>query len=162
MKEQSARDNNETAVGELLPAQTDIPRCFVCGLENPSGLKLRFRKEGPDSVSTRFTPPGDWTGWKNVMHGGFHALLLDEVTAWVPFGLWNERAFVTKEMSIRYIRPAYVEKPLLAVGSLIEDKGREIIIKGELKDEQGNVLTEAICTLVRLPKNVMDRISSKG
>ena len=159
MREQVARKYLDLAIGELLPAQTDVPRCFACGPDNPSGLKLRFRKEGPTSVSTEFTPPKDWTGWKNIMHGGFQALLLDETMAWVPFGLWNERAFVTKEMSIRYIRPAYVEKPLVIVGSIVEDLGREIIIRGEIRDEHSNVLSEARCTVVRLSEETMNSIS---
>lgn len=153
MKNKLAINIDEVAVGELLPAQTDVPNCFVCGLENPSGLKLRFRKEGSSSVSTQFTPPKDWTGWKNIMHGGFHALLLDEITAWVPFGLWNERSFVTKEINIRYIKPVYVGMPLFIISALVEDKGREMIIRGRILDEGRNVLSEAICTLVRLSMN---------
>lgn len=157
VRERRARNENDTAVGELLSSvQTNVANCcFGCGPDNPSGLKLRFRKEGPDSVSTWFTPPGDWTGWRNILHGGFQALLLDETMAWVPFGLWNERAFVTKEMSIRYLRPVYVEKPLLVTGSLVDDLGREIIIKGEIRDEHGTALTEGRCTLVRLSKEIM-------
>ncbi len=159
MREHASR-MHDTSIGELLPAQTDVPRCFACGLENPPGLKLRFRREGPFSVSTEFTPPRDWTGWENVLHGGFHALLLDETMAWVPFGLWNERAFVTREMTIRYIRPALVQMPLFVVGSLVEDLGREITLKGEIRDPRHNVLTEARCTLVRLSRETMDGISA--
>lgn len=159
MEAQAARTQLDTVTGALLPVQTDVPRCFVCGLENPSGLKLRFRKEGPSSVSTQFTAPYDWTGWGNILHGGFQALLLDEITAWVPFGLWNERAFVTKEMCIRYVRPAYVETQLFIVGYLVEDMQREIIVRGEIKDERGSILSEARCTLVRLSEEAMERIS---
>ncbi|PKN89309.1 MAG: hypothetical protein CVU51_00980 [Deltaproteobacteria bacterium HGW-Deltaproteobacteria-1] len=159
MEEQAIKKYHDAAMGELLPVQTDVPRCFVCGLENPSGLKLRFRKEGPTSVSTQFTATYDWTGWGNILHGGFQALLLDEITAWVPFGLWNERTFVTKEMRIRYVKPAYVEMPLFIVGYLVEDMEREIIVRGEIKDERGCILSEARCTLVRLSKEAMVRIS---
>jgi uncharacterized protein (TIGR00369 family) len=159
MKEQAPGKQNDVPIGELLPPQTDVPLCFVCGVENPSGLKLRYRKEGPNTISTQFTPPRDWTGWGNVLHGGFHALLLDEIMAMVPFGLWNERAFVTKDMTIRYIKPAYVEKPLHIIGTLEQDLGREIIIRGEIRDEHGTVLTEARCTIVRLSQKAMESIS---
>ena len=63
-------------------------------------------------------------------------------------------------MSIRFIRSAYVEKPLFIVGSLMEDLGREIIIKGEIRDVLGNVLTEARCTVVRLSMETMNSISA--
>ena len=153
---------NDYAVGELLPAQTEVPRCFGCGLDNPSGLKLRFTKEDETTVSTQFTAPHDWTGWGNILHGGFHALLLDEITAWVPFGLLNERAFMTKEMTITYLKPAYVEQPLYVVGQLLEDQGRRIIIKGEIRDEAGNVLSEARSTLVRLKPEVMKSMEGQS
>jgi len=159
MREQAARKYHNMAAGDLLPAQTDVPNCFACGQDNPSGLKLRFRKEGQVTVSTRFTPPRDWTGWKNIMHGGFHALLLDEAMAWVPFGLWNERSFVTKDISIRYLRPVYVETPLLIIGSLVEDLGREIIVRGEIRDEHGHILSESRCTIVRLSQETMNRLN---
>jgi len=122
MREQAILKQNDCAVGELLPAQTDVPRCFGCGLDNPSGLKLRFTKEDEKTVSTQFTAPYDWTGWGNILHGGFHGLLHDEITAWVPFALLNERNFVTKEMTITYLKPAYVEQPLYVVGQLLEDQ----------------------------------------
>lgn len=160
MREQTMTKQDEATVGELLPAQTDVPRCFACGLENPSGLKLRFTKENETTVSTQFTAPYDWTGWGNILHGGFHALLLDEITAWVPFGLWNERAFMTKEMTITYLKPAYVEKPLYIVGKLIEDDGKSIVTRGEIRDKDGVILSEAHCTLIRLKSSViMKKIS---
>jgi hypothetical protein len=42
-------------------------RCFGCGPENPSGIKLQFVKEGPLTLSARFTPPKDWTGWGRII-----------------------------------------------------------------------------------------------
>ncbi len=161
MREQTMTKQNDAAVGELLPAQTDVPRCFACGLDNPSGLKLRFTKENETTVSTQFTAPYDWTGWGDILHGGFHALLLDEITAWVLFGLRNELAFVTQEMTIQYRKPAYVEQPLYIVGQLVEDQGRRIIVKGEIRDEEGNILSEAQSTLVRLKPEVMKFMSSQ-
>jgi acyl-coenzyme A thioesterase PaaI-like protein len=141
---------------ELLPEQSLVPNCFCCGLENPSGLRMRFFKEGPASVSAEFTPPEFWTGWGRMMHGGFHGLLLDETMAWVVFGLLKEDAFVTREMTVRYHRPAFVSTPLKIFGYLVEDAGREIRVRGEIQDEFGNVLTSATATLVRLDPRHME------
>jgi acyl-coenzyme A thioesterase PaaI-like protein len=141
---------------ELLPEQSLVPNCFCCGLENPSGLRMRFFKEGPTAVSTEFTPPEFWTGWGQMMHGGFHSLLLDETMAWVVFGLLNENAFVTREMTIRYHRPVFVSMPLKIFGYLVEDAGRKIIVRGEIQDESGNVLTSAVATLIRLDPQHME------
>ncbi len=160
MKKQSDEKKHDVAVGELFPAQQEVPNCFGCGQKNPSGLRLRFRRHGPLSVSTEFTAPRDWTGWSDMLHGGFHSFLLDEITAWVPFAILEERSFVTKEMQIRYLKPGRVGRPLTIVGHLMEDKGREILVRGEIRDERGTVLSEAVCTLVRVSREAFEKIAA--
>lgn len=147
---------------EPLPVQTAVPNCFCCGLENPSGLKLRFFREGPSAVSTEFIPPETWTGWGRMMHGGFHGLLLDETMSWVVFGLLNERAFVTREMTVRYLRPIFVAAPMKVYGYLVEDSGRHIRVRGEIQDENGTVLTEAEATVIRLNRDQMTTMLESG
>jgi len=55
--------------------------CFVCGEANPLGLKLRFESDG-QIVRTRFTPCPDHMGFKDVIHGGLLATVLDEIMVW--------------------------------------------------------------------------------
>jgi uncharacterized protein (TIGR00369 family) len=152
-------DVDDHRPGELLPTQTDVPMCFCCGLENPHGLKLRFTKESASVISTEFVSPEHWTGWGRILHGGFQALLLDETTSWVPFGLLGERCFVTKEITIRFHRPVYVGQPLRITGSLEEDNGREIVTRGEIRDEHGHLLTEARGIIARVKPEVMEALS---
>ena len=140
----------ETRTGDILPVQNAVPRCFVCGQENPSGLKLRFTKESDTVLSTDFTAPEDWTGWGRMLHGGFHGLLLDEIMSWVAWGLMDVKAFVTREMTVRYLRPVYVGRPLKIIGYLVEDQGRDIITRGEIRDENGNVLSESRGVITRV------------
>jgi uncharacterized protein (TIGR00369 family) len=136
--------------GEILPVQTQVPRCFVCGQENPSGLKLRFERESDTVLFTRFTAPDDWTGWGRMLHGGFHSLLLDEVMSWVAWGLMDVKAFVTREMTVRYLKPVYVGMPLRVIGRLVEDQGRDIFTRGEIRDERGFLLTESHGVITRV------------
>jgi acyl-coenzyme A thioesterase PaaI-like protein len=145
-------------IREELPVQTLVPRCFACGQDNPSGLKLRFHREGPMTVSTEFTPPRDWTGWGTMMHGGFHGLLLDEIMSWVVFGLMGERSFVTKAMSVKYVRPAYVDRPLKILGRLEEDRGRDIHTAGEIRDDSGEILTLATAVITRIDPGMMKKM----
>ncbi|HNR89028.1 MAG TPA: PaaI family thioesterase [Spirochaetota bacterium] len=140
----------EQSIGELLPVQTAVPLCYVCGRENPAGLKLRFTKDSDSAISTEFTPPTEWTGWGSMLHGGFHGLLLDEVMAWVAWGLMDVRGFVTREMSVRYRKPAYVGQPLKIIGMLVEDQGRDMLVRGEIRDENGTLLTESSGVIRRI------------
>ncbi|MFA6033190.1 MAG: PaaI family thioesterase [Myxococcota bacterium] len=135
---------------ELLPAQEGVPMCFACGQKNVHGMKLRFWKEGPATVSTEFTPPEYMMGWGNVLHGGFSALILDEVMLWVPFSLLGLKAFVTKEITVSYKKPTFVGRKLFAYGHLVEDDGRKLKLKGEIRDAEGNVLSVGECTIVRV------------
>lgn len=140
---------------ELLPAQHDVPKCFGCGLENPSGINLRFIKESPKTVSTCFTPPEDWTGWGRVMHGGFHSLLLDETMSWAPYALLGERAFMTTEMTLKYFHPVYVGQSIKIYGHISENHDREIIVRGEIKDRMDNLLTESHAVLMRVNPDML-------
>ena len=142
-------------MGELLPQQFAIPRCFCCGPQNPSGLKLRFTKESDTSVSTTFTGPPDWTGWGSILHGGFQTLLLDETTSWAAFGAMGVRSFLTKEIKVRFLRPAHVGVPLTIVARIVEDRGRALVSRGEIRDPEGNVLSEAEAILVRMDEDAM-------
>jgi len=85
-----------------------------------------------------------------MLHGGFHSLLLDEIMSWVAWGLMDVKAFVTREMTVRYLKPVYVDRPLRIIGSLVEDQGRDIVTRGELRDEKGDLLTESRGILTRI------------
>jgi acyl-coenzyme A thioesterase PaaI-like protein len=55
--------------------------CFGCGPEHPTGLRLRFHRDG-DEVLTRFTPTDRHQGPPGIMHGGLVATVADEVASW--------------------------------------------------------------------------------
>jgi acyl-coenzyme A thioesterase PaaI-like protein len=55
--------------------------CFVCGESNPAGLNLRFETDGR-VVRARFTPRVEHVGFKQVVHGGIIATVLDEIMVW--------------------------------------------------------------------------------
>lgn len=147
---------------ELLPVQTEIPHCFGCGRDNPSGMKLRFTKEDDQTVSTRFTPPKDWTGWAKMLHGGFNAVILDEVMAWTARVYADEVNFVTTKLELRYLRPAYVEQEIMAYGRIVEIGDKNIKVKGWINDTEGNKLTEATTTIKRINPEKLKRMMENG
>ena len=140
------------------PIKTDVPQCFVCGQDNRMGLKLRFSRVSDTCVSTVCTIPDYWTGWGEMMHGGFHAVLLDEAMAWIIFGLLKERNFVTKEYSVQFKKPVHVNRTVYVRGYLLEDDGKKIKVRGEIRDEYNNLLSESIGTILRLKPEFMEKI----
>ena len=61
----------------------DFPdnNCFVCGPNNPSGLKVSFSINNDDVCVAEFTPQEDYVGFQNTTHGGIIFSLIDDVMA---------------------------------------------------------------------------------
>lgn len=77
-------------------------RCFVCGPQNPIGLRLRFSPQGPGVVA-EFVPGEEHVGWEGVIHGGLIAAVLDDAMA--NIWAWRGTPAVTTSISVRFRRP---------------------------------------------------------
>src|SRR2546430_16646152 len=55
--------------------------CFVCGLNNPLGLKLDFETDG-QNVRARFVPRTEHVGFRETVHGGLISTVLGEAMVW--------------------------------------------------------------------------------
>ena len=44
--------------------------CFVCGPDNPIGLKIKFTIDDDEVCRGRFTPKENHVGYQNTTHGG--------------------------------------------------------------------------------------------
>ncbi len=53
---------------------------FVCGVENPIGLKLKFYTDGEGRCIARFRPKPEHQGYPGHLHGGLIGTLLDVST----------------------------------------------------------------------------------
>lgn len=94
--------------------------CFVCGPENPQGLRLRFRK-GEGSAEAEVVFPAFLQGWQGTVHGGALATVLDEVM--VQAAMSVDIRCVTAEITVTYKKPAATGKPYLASGRVVESRG---------------------------------------
>jgi acyl-coenzyme A thioesterase PaaI-like protein len=126
--------------------------CFVCGVNNPSGLHMRFYETNtnPVSVIAEYTVPAHFQGYPGVVHGGIIATMLDEVTSRTIFRGDPPRFVVTAKLSMRYRKPVPVETPLRLIGRVVEDRGRVITVAGEIQGPDGAILAEAEAVLVEV------------
>jgi acyl-coenzyme A thioesterase PaaI-like protein len=85
--------------------RNDANRCFVCGPENPIGLKIAFEIEA-GICRGYFTPGPDHTGFDTMTHGGILFSALDDVMANWLF-LQGARGYTAK-CEIRYRQPVTV------------------------------------------------------
>lgn len=57
--------------------------CFVCGQDNPRGLKLSITPDGDRGAKTELVVHEDHRGWADYLHGGVISLVFDELLGWI-------------------------------------------------------------------------------
>jgi len=90
--------------------------CFVCGESNSIGLRLKFETDGR-IVRTRFVPRPEHVGFKQTIHGGLLATLLDEIMAWVCI-VRTKRFGYCAELNVRFLQPARPGEVITATAQL--------------------------------------------
>lgn len=134
--------------------QPNAQNCFVCGLSNPLGLKLRFYQAAPGEVYAHVTIPDDYQGFPGVVHGGIIAAILDEAGG--RSQMYNDpnrdvRFLFTASMRIHYRKNVPTNQPLKLVGTAGKTKQRSAQARGEIFSLDGELLAEADLILVDLP-----------
>jgi uncharacterized protein (TIGR00369 family) len=116
--------------------------CFVCGESNPIGLKLRFETDGR-IVQTRFIARPEHVGFRQTVHGGLIATLLDEMMVWACAVSTKRFAFCA-ELNVRFQNPLRPGEHVLATAELVDNRrGKIFEAKGELRNETGQMLATA-------------------
>lgn len=124
--------------------------CFGCGSLNAGGLHLHFYAQPDGGVWAPVTPSQSFEGYGGMVHGGIISTMLDEIMAW---SLYRHQIWaVTATMSTRFRKPVEVGVPVRLVGTLLEDRGRVLQVRGEVRRERDDVLlAEATATFMRVP-----------
>lgn len=115
----------------------DANQCFVCGPDNPLGLRLRFRMDG-EICRAEFTPGPFHCGYERLVHGGIVYSALDDVMANWLF-LQGIRGH-TARCEIRYREPVELGDRLLLEGRLVKRKGRLVMLTGTATRAGDNAL----------------------
>ena len=115
--------------------------CFVCGLNNPIGLKADFVID-IDTCSSRasVTLPSNFQGWQDVIHGGVLSALLDEACVYACRTKVDQ--CVTAELQVRFRKPVPVDATVDVTGR-IEDSRRKIWSASAQLKIDGSLYAEA-------------------
>lgn len=160
-----------------LAKQPNSRMCFLCGVENPTGLRLAIYEDRAAGrvVSTVSVAPR-FQGYPGVVHGGIVATLLDEVAGRATLIGDPDGLMVTVTLAIRYRQPTPTEIPLTVTGWLVNppwggatsvrstasglwpqtpapsaSSRSRARARGEIRLPDGTVTAEADLTLVRPP-----------
>jgi uncharacterized protein (TIGR00369 family) len=114
--------------------------CYVCGADNPAGLRLPFRKD-PGGSRADYTAHPEHAGWPGVIHGGLLFTLMDEAVAWAC--RYAGKRCVTARAEARFRQPARVGMPLVVTGRVTQSTSRALKAHAEIRHgEQGELLAE--------------------
>ncbi len=109
---------------------SDDRYCFACGTLNPIGLHMEvFYLE--DKAVSRFTLKREFQGWRNIVHGGVVATILDEIMAHAVMHYVGKA--VTTSLQITYRVPLHVGQEVRTVGYVVERKSRAAVARGEVR-----------------------------
>ncbi|MFQ6099989.1 MAG: PaaI family thioesterase [Anaerolineae bacterium] len=139
--------------------QPNSRMCFLCGLQNPVGLKLAFY-ENPETgqVQTEFIVPAEYQGYPGVVHGGIVAAVLDEIAGRaVMLGGSDENLMATLRLTVHYRRPTPTETLLTAVGWVEKMGGTGARVAGEIRLLDGTVTAECEAVLTTVPEEFRAR-----
>ena len=105
--------------------------CFVCGHENPIGLKIDFVVDKENRrASANLQIGSNYQGWQGVVHGGIIATLLDEAAIYACRAISDEA--VTAALSVRYKSPVEINCPLNLEAEVISVKRNIAIVKSRI------------------------------
>jgi uncharacterized protein (TIGR00369 family) len=122
--------------------------CFVCGENNPNGLRLSFEiNREKQTLKTIFIASPTFQGWDGIVHGGMISTLLDEAMAKLVYELGYQA--ITASLEIKFKKPAPILKPLSVHGEITEVNKRLIRAKAHIAKEDGTILATGTSTFLR-------------
>ncbi len=113
--------------------------CFVCGSENPTGLKLKFEHEGT-GVRAAFTPSAWHVGYEGVIHGGILAALMDDAMANIWFTRGEEA--LTAKLQLRFRREVRPGEQLTVHANPTGQQGAFFTARAEVRRADGVLVAE--------------------
>lgn len=98
--------------------------CFVCGHDNPHGMRIRFELSDGGVAEALWTPREDWEGYPGIVHGGLVSTVLDEAMSKAVAATRNKT--LTAELRVRYRLPVATGASYILRGWLVK-RGRRLI-----------------------------------
>jgi acyl-coenzyme A thioesterase PaaI-like protein len=130
--------------------------CFVCGRDNPLGLRARWESDrAAGEVRCSLTVPEPFNGYPGVVHGGVISALLDEAmarTLLVEGGF--EDLLVTGRMEVAFRDVTPTGQPLTVVARLKKRTASRAQAEAEIRRADGAVTAHAEALMIRPPPAV--------
>ncbi len=126
MTEHASHPNGQWRGGDFVltpPSEgPDIYLCNACTRIGHCRLGLKEETLQDGVVTTHLVCSSDNEGGPGVAHGGWTAGVLDELVGHVP--LLHNQLSVTGTLTIRFVKPVPIDRPLIATARLVSKETR--------------------------------------
>ncbi len=123
--------------------QPNSKMCFVCGLENKSGLKSKFFELETGELLSVFDPMEEHQGYPGRLHGGIAATILDETIGRAIMITTSDTIWgVTIDFSMRLRKPIPLDSPVKVLARITKEDKRFFEGSGEVLLADGTVAVE--------------------
>jgi acyl-coenzyme A thioesterase PaaI-like protein len=137
--------------------------CFICGLENPVGLKLEIYEVEPGIIETTYTAPEHFQSYPGILHGGIVATILDEISGRSLMGDPSQPRFMfTAKLEVKYRKNVPIGTPLRIIGKAGKTKGRMAEAWAGIYDPDGTLLAEGNSLLIDIPAEMLDDVDHEA
>ena len=126
------------ADGRELARPIDDGYCIGCGPHATVGLHMHFEATDDGGVESRITVGPAFQGWRDVVHGGVVALLLDEAMAYAAAA--RGIVGVTGDLKMRFRKSVPVGVPLRVRAKVAWQRRNVLGIEARVCDESGQLL----------------------
>ena len=146
-----------TAIQDLIPHN----HCYGCGPENPDGLQIKSYWDGTESLCTYVPRPEQSAGPTQYLYGGTIASVIDCHSVCTSIANYYQRDgfevgdgppiwCVTAALSVSYLKPTPIEKPV-ELRAIIEDcTDRKTIVRCSMSSD-GIVTATGDVIAIRVP-----------
>ncbi len=125
--------------------------CFVCGIENKSGLKTKFYELGNGELLALFTPENIHQGYPGRLHGGIANTILDETMGRAIMIRDNNIWGVTVELTTKFRKPIPLDQEIKVIGRITDENSRMFEGTGEILLPDGNIAVSGKGKYFKLP-----------
>ena len=136
-----------------------LNRCFGCGLDNPSGLRLKFFVDAGHNIVCHFRLARRFAGPPGHAHGGIIATLLDEAMS--KANRARNVLAMTRQMQVEYLRPVPLSVPLTLTARHVESHGRRHFCEAQIADASGHTLATGKAVFIAIRPDHFTRKSGE-
>ena len=136
---------------KVVRKQKNSRMCYICGLDNPYGMKASFYDMEDGSVISPITYKKHHQGFPQRVHGGLIVTILDELACRAYWYGENYQLGVTTNFEVKYKKPVPYDIEFLAQGIVIENKSRMFKTLAKFMDKEGTIYAEGIATYLKMP-----------